>query len=176
MILHLALCRTSTLDAARTLRSIGLRPRRKHSAGGRLTDANSASLHRQMVPLRSLRLPAGASRPGTHRFHAPDSTGSFAVLGKLTGLGSHGAQTMRLYGEHRASNFGCFPQRGLDYAARPSLMLSRMVQSAFGVLDSAPVLAGFGVLPFGEKQPGFGGKEDTAGFRAAHSIPSRTTS
>lgn len=56
-----------TVDAGRTLRLNGLRPRRKHSDAGRLTNANSAALHRQMVPLRSLRLAAGASRLGTHR-------------------------------------------------------------------------------------------------------------
>jgi len=92
----------------------------------------------------------GRFSPRYPSFHAPDSTGSFAVEWKLAGLGRHGRDATRLYGEHRASIVGCFPQRGLDYAARPSLVLSRMIQSAFGVLDSARGLAGSGVCLWGK--------------------------
>ena len=92
----------------------------------------------------------GRFSPRYPPFRAPDATGSFAVLRNLVGIGSHGRDEPRLNGDHRASTVGCFPQRGLDYAARPSLLLSRMIQSAFGVLDSARVLADSGICPLGK--------------------------
>lgn len=48
------------------------------------------------------------------------------------------------------------PERGCDYAATAFLVLSRMVRSAFGVLDSGRPVADSERCPFGKKRPGTG--------------------
>lgn len=99
---------------------------------GRLTDANSASLHKQMVPLRSLRLTAGAPRPGSHRSNAPDSTGSFATKCNFGSLGPE----MRPKWSIRIScgPSSPFPQRALTVPR--GMRAVKDTTSACGVLDS----------------------------------------
>ena len=126
---------------------------------------------RQMVSLRSLRLPAGASHLGAHHFRAPDSTSSFAVWRKTAGLRRRGRALSRLYGPYRASNSRQFPNKGADYASMPSLVLTRMIQSAFGVLDRARVIAvGTGVDPLGKSCEG----QDSGTLPPANCRPTAT--
>ena len=69
--------------------------------------------------------------------------------------------------------FSAVPQKGGDYAAPPSLVLSRMVRSAFGVLDSASVIADHTELPFWGKTASGKGKDSTEHFVLSYSIGKR---